>query len=257
MNMYNKRFLGGCIMTEQKNKSKIHYFTRGMKFGIPIGLGYFAVSISLGIAARNAGLTSFQAALTSLLLNASAGEYAAFSLMAADAGFLEIAIMEFVANARYLLMSCALSQKLGPETKLRHKMLISFAVTDECFGVSMSQPEKVSPYLYFGMMAVAMPCWCVGTYIGVVLGNVLPVLVVNALSVSLYGMFLAIVIPEGKRNSIVLGIIFISMLLSFSLELLPFLKSVSAGTKTILLTVIISAVAAYMFPIKEEPADEL
>ena len=82
-----------------------------MRDGIPIALGYLAVSFSLGIAARNAGLTAFQGFLASFLNNASAGEYAAFTLIAANATYLEVAIITLISNARYLLMSCALTQE--------------------------------------------------------------------------------------------------------------------------------------------------
>ena len=227
-------------------------FLYGAKMGIPIGLGYFAVSLSLGIAAKNAGLTGIQAAITSLLLNASAGEYAAFTLIALDASYFEIAVMEFIANARYLLMSCVLSTKLSPETKLRHKLLMAIAVTDEMFGVTVAQKDKISPVFYFGMMAVAMPGWCSGTYLGVLLGNILPSSVVSALSVSLYGMFLAIIIPNAKRDKIVLWLIIISFVLSFLASVVPIMATISEGTRTIILTVVISAVAALLFPIKDE-----
>ena len=86
-------------------------FLAGVRDGVPIGLGYLAVAFSLGIAARNAGLNAFQGFLISLLNNASAGEYAAFTVIAADSGFLEMALITLITNARYLLMSCSLSQK--------------------------------------------------------------------------------------------------------------------------------------------------
>ena len=54
-------------------------FCEGMRDGVPIALGYFAVSFSLGIAARTAGFTPLQGFVASLLNNASAGEYAAFA----------------------------------------------------------------------------------------------------------------------------------------------------------------------------------
>ena len=106
-------------------------FRRGLRDGVPIGLGYFAVAFTLGIAAKNAGFTAGQATLTSFLINASAGEFAGFTLIAAGASYLEVAVMELIANARYLLMSCSLSQKLPPETPLRHRLLVAFDRTDE------------------------------------------------------------------------------------------------------------------------------
>ena len=235
-------------MTEQKGSAYIN----GLKMGIPIGIGYLAVSFSLGITAKNAGLSGFQAALTSLLLNASAGEYAAFALIAINAGYFEIALMEFIANARYLLMSCALSQKLSDKAGLFHRMIIGVAVTDEMFGVSMSRLDKISPFFYFGMMSVAMPCWSLGTYLGVVLGNVLPSNVVSALSVGLYGMFLASIIPPARKNKIILATVTVSMLMSLVCTLLPVISKLSEGVRTILLTVVIASIAAILFPVKEE-----
>ena len=227
-------------------------FLNGIKMGVPIGLGYFAVSFSLGISAKNAGLTALEAGFASLLLNASAGEYALFTLIAAGASFFEVAMMELVANARYLLMSCALSQKLSDGARLPHRLMIGVAVTDEMFGASISRPEKVTPAYYFGMMAVAMPCWSLGTALGVAVGSILPAMVVSALSVSLYGMFLACIIPEAKRNLIVLGVIAVSFILSFSVGIIPLIKEIPEGTRIIILTVVISAAAALIFPIKDE-----
>ncbi len=226
-------------------------FLNGMKMGIPIGLGYFAVSFSLGISAKNVGLTALQAALASLLLNASAGEYALFTLIGTGAGFIEVAVMSAVANARYLLMSCALSQKLSPETRLPQRMVIGIAVTDEMFGASIARHDKVSHWYYFGMMAVAMPCWSLGTALGVAVGSILPTLAVSALSVSLYGMFLAVIIPEARKNLVVMGVIAVSFLLSFLSTGVPFMKGIPNGTVIIVLTVVISAVAALLFPIKD------
>lgn len=231
------------------NKKQI--FLNGAKMGIPIGLGYFTVSFSLGISAKNAGLTAFQAAFAGLLLNASAGEYALFTLISAGAGYIEVAVMELIANARYLLMSCALSQKLSPEAKLPHRLIIGVAVTDEMFGASIARPEKVSPLYYFGMMAVAMPCWSVGTALGVAVGSVLPALAVSALSVSLYSMFLAVIVPAARENSIVLGVILISFAASFASTVLPVVSEIPEGTVIIILTVVISTLAALLFPIKD------
>lgn len=227
-------------------------FSSGVKMGIPIGLGYFAVSFSLGISAKNAGLSALQAAFASLLLNASAGEYALFTLIASGAGFIEVAIMELIANARYLLMSCALSQKLSPEARLPQRLLIGVAVTDEMFGASVARPEKVSPLYYFGMMSVAMPCWSLGTALGVSVGSILPTLAVSALSVSLYGMFLAVIVPEARSNRTVMGVIAVSFVLSFLSTVIPVVKTVSSGTMIIILTVLISAAAALLFPVDSE-----
>ena len=177
-------------------------FSRGLRVGVPISLGYLAVSFTLGITAKNAGLSAFQATLTSLLVNASAGQYAAFTMMAAQGGYWEIAILEAVTNARYILMSCALSQKLPAASKLWHRLVIGFNVNDEIFGMAIAEQGKLNPFYYFGMMTVAMPGWALGTFLGTSVGNVLPANVVSALSVGLYGMFLAVIIPASRKSKV-------------------------------------------------------
>lgn len=224
----------------------------GMRDGLPIALGYLAVSFSLGIAARRAGLTAFEGFLASLLNNASAGEYAGFTLIAADAGYWELAVMTLVVNARYLLMSCALSQKFAPGTPLRHRLLVGFDVTDELFGIAIARPGWLDPYYSYGAMAVAMPGWSVGTALGILAGNLLPLRAVSALSVALYGMFLAVIIPPAKKNRVVAVLVALSFAASFAAGRLPGVSSLSGGTRTILLTVGISAGAAALFPVPEK-----
>lgn len=227
-------------------------YRAGVRDGMPIGLGYFAVAFTLGIAAKNAGFSPFQAMMESLLNNASAGEYAVFSLVAAGASYWEVAVMTLVANARYLLMSCSLSQKLAPDTSLRHRMLLAFDVTDEIFGISIAVPGRLDPRYTYGAMSVAIPGWALGTFLGVVVGNALPPRLVSALSVGLYGMFLAIIVPPAKKDRVVLVLVAVSFILSFAAGRLPLLAGISAGTRTIILTVVIALTAAVLFPVRDE-----
>lgn len=226
-------------------------FRRGVRDGMPIALGYFAVAFTLGIAAKNAGFSAVQAMVESLTNNASAGEYAVFSLVSAGAGYWEVAVMTLVANARYLLMSCALSQKLAPETGLGHRMLVAFDVTDEIFGVSIAFPGRLNPFHTYGAMAAAIPGWALGTFLGVVVGNVLPLRLVSALSVGLYGMFLAIIVPPARESRVVLALVLLSFAVSWAAASLPALAAVSSGVKTIVLTVAVSLGAAVLFPVEE------
>ena len=232
-------------------------FARGMRDGIPIMLGYLAVAFTLGIAARNAGLTALQAALTSFTNHASAGEYVGFTLIAAHAGYLEVALMEVVANARYLLMSCAMSQKLAPGTPLGHRMLIGYCLTDEVFGISMAQEGYLCPQYAYGAFAVAVSGWTLGSGLGVLMGNILPARVVSALSVGLYGMFLAVIVPPARQNRFLCGLIVVAMAASAAFAAaaaLPLFASLSEGMRTIILTVVLSAAAALIRPIREEEA---
>lgn len=239
-----------------RTKSKAAVFREGIRDGMPIALGYLAVSFTLGIAAKNAGLSAFQGFLASLLNNASAGEYAGFLQIAADASYGGIALITLITNARYLLMSCALSQKFAPGTAWYHRLLVGFDVTDEIFGISIARPGYLDPYYNYGAMAVALPGWSIGTALGIIAGNVLPLRAVSALSVALYGMFLAVIIPPARKNRVVAVLVIISFLASLAAKLLagvvPFVAGLSDGTKTIILTVVIAGAAALLFPVKDE-----
>lgn len=241
---------------ESSTKFSRRVLYEGMRDGFPIALGYFAVSFSLGIAARNAGLTPMQGFWASLLNNASAGEYAAFTLIAAKATYWEVAVITLIANARYLLMSCALAQRFAPETPFFHRLIVGYDVTDEIFGITIARPGYLNPYYTYGAILLAAPAWAIGTALGIMAGNVLPLRIVSALSVALYGMFLAIIIPTARKNRIVAGLVALSFALSFACEYLPGVATLSSGTRTILLTVLISGAAAVLFPVKQEADNE-
>ncbi len=238
------------VILEEKISQRKQVFREGIRDGFPIGLGYFAVSFSLGIAAHHAGLTAFQGFLASLLTNASAGEYAVFMLIAADAAYIEIAIVTLITNARYLLMSCALSQRFSSDTPFYHRLLVGFDITDEIFGITFSRSGKLNPFYSYGAMLASMPFWATGTALGIVAGNILPVRVVSALSVALYGMFLAVIIPPARKNRVIAGLVGVSFAVSFAVTHLPGIKEISSGNRTILLTLVLSAAAAIFFPVK-------
>ncbi len=236
------------------NQENAAWFRSGVKNGVPIALGYFAVAFTLGITARDAGLTAWQGALASATTVASAGEFAGFTQIAAGATYVEMAVMMLIINARYLLMSCSLSQKLDPDLPFFHRLLVGWGVTDEIFGVSVCVPDRLNPWYNYGMMAVSIPGWTAGTYLGIAMGNLLPASIVRALGVGLYGMFLAIIIPPARQNRVIAGLVAISMAASFAAANLPMLSSLSSGMRTIVLTVVIAGAAALLFPVKEEQA---
>lgn len=237
------------MIKKQKTAASL---SNGIRDGIPIAAGYLAVSFSLGIAAKNAGFTPVQSLIASLLCNASAGEYAGFTAVAASASYIELALLMFIANARYLLMSCAMSQRISEETPFWHRFLLSFYITDEFFGISMSRPGYLNPYYIYGAVLVAAPAWAAGTALGTIAGNLLPVRAVSALSVALYGMFLAIIIPPSRENKVIGIIVAVCFAASLAASLLPVVSELSDGTRIIILTVIIASAAAVIAPVKQE-----
>lgn len=238
-------------MEEEKSHRRA-VIAQGARDGIPIGLGYFAVSFALGIAAKNAGLDPFQSFLASLLCNASAGEYAGFTVIAARSGLITMAVMTLIANARYLLMSTAMSQRMDPKGNPIHRFLMSFFITDEFFAITIARPGYLEPFYLYGAVLVASPCWAIGTALGCVAGELMPLRAVSALSVALFGMFLAVIVPPARKNKVIAGLIPVCFAASFAMSRLPLVSELSEGTRTILLTVVIASAAAALFPHTEE-----
>lgn len=237
-------------------KYNSHQFHCGLKDGVPIGLGYLAVSFTFGIMARGAGLTTLQSVVMSFTNLTSAGQFAALGIIQAGAPFMEMAMAQLIINLRYCLMSCSLSQKLSADMPFFHRFFISYGVTDEIFGVSVCRPGCLSPFYSYGLICVAVPGWTLGTLLGAVSGELLPARLLSALNVALYGMFLAVVIPPAKTSRIHTGVILASMALSLVFAHVPFLAGLSSGFKIILLTILIAGAAAILFPVKEDNEHE-
>lgn len=227
-------------------------YIRGMKQGIPVGLGYLVVSFTIGIAARKASLTAAQATVMSLTNLTSAGQFASFALIASGAPYLEMVLSQTVINLRYCLMSCALSQKLDGGLAFYHRLFLAFGVTDEIFGLSIAQRGKLNPWYTYGVMSVAVPGWTLGTLAGVLSTGVLPQTFLNAMNMALYGMFIAIFMPAAREDRKLLPVIFISMAFSALFQALPWFDFISSGMKIIILTLVISLAAAVIMPLPEE-----
>lgn len=244
-------------MTSTKQQSsplpptKSEALRQGAHDAIPIGLGYFAVAFSLGIICRSSGLSVFQGFLASLLNNTSAGEFAAITLIGTNASYMEIALVTLIANARYMLMSCALSQRLEPGQSFLHRLGIAFAVTDELFGIAIARKGYLEPAYYYGAMAVAIPGWSLGTACGIIAGSALPERIVSALSVALFGMFLAIIIPPARESRVILTVVLTSFIASFVATYVEPPSQLTGGTRTIILTVAIAAAAAWLRPVHD------
>ena len=240
------------MMEERLDTSRRSVFMAGVHDGVPIALGYFVVAFTLGILAKTAGLTPWQGFVTSAVNIASAGEYAGFTVIAAQAPYLEIAVLTLVANARYFLMAAALTQRFAPEASLLHRLVVSFGVTDEIFGITVARGGLLNPYYNYGAMAISVPAWAAGTSVGILAGGILPAAAVSALSVALYGMFVWVILPPAKKSRPIAGMVLASFLLSLAATYAPLTSELSGGTRTIILTLLIAGVGAALFPVHEE-----
>ena len=235
-----------------KNKDIGKDYRNGLRDGIAVALGYFAVSFTFGMASATSGLSILQAVLISLTNVTSAGQFSGLAIIAAGGTYIEIALTQLVINLRYSLMSFSLAQKLERAAPHWHRYLMAYSVTDEIFALDASLDSALPPAYHYGITCVAVPGWVLGTLAGAVSGNILPAFVISALGVAIYGMFLAIIIPPARKNHTVLFVVLSAMGLSFLFSVLPVLKKVTSGFVIIITTVIIAGIAAWLRPIEEE-----
>lgn len=231
-------------------------FLHGVRDGVPIALGYYTVAFSIGIIAARCGVDAWLGALCSFCTRASAGEFGVYSLVFLSATYAEVIGLSIVANLRYLLMSTALTQKFRPGTSLLTRVMTSACVTDEVFGISIAYPGFLDPAYTYGAALISSVFWGAGTATGIIAGDILPANIVSALSVALFGMFIAIIIPPTKSDRGVLMAVVASFVLSGLCAYMPYVSEIGSGSRTIILTIVISAVAAYIKPIKEDEDGE-
>jgi len=228
----------------------------GLHDTIPIAVGYFAVALSLGIIGKQIGITWFQGFLSSCLSFSSTGGFAAFTIIGDNESLISMAVMTLVVNARYLLMGAALSQKIPENTPFWHRLLMCWGITDEIFGATIARKEPLRLPYSLAIMIPAVLGWGSGTAVGIIMGSILPERVVLAFGVALYGMFIAVFIPPAKGNKIVLGLVIVSFALSWACTRFAPFSSLSSGNRIILLTVVIAAIAAILFPVSDEEVAE-
>ena len=227
-------------------------FIRGVRRGLPVGVGYFSVSFGFGAMAVSQGIKVLDAALISITNLTSAGQFAGLTLIVAAASLWEMVLTQLVINSRYGLMSLALSQRLGKDVTILGRMAMAFVNTDEIFALAMTEKEPVSTTFMLGLGSLPVLGWTSGTLLGALAGSVLPQNIRTALGVMLYGMFIAIVVPPAKQEKPVLITVVLAMALSCLLAWAPALKAVSPGVAIVVCTVAAAAFCAWRFPIKEE-----
>ena len=227
-------------------------YRKGLKDGLPICLGYISVSFAFGLAATAGGLSRLYTLLISMTNLTSAGQFAGIGIIKENGGLFELAFATLIINLRYLLMSLSLSQRVDPEISTAKRLLMSFGITDEIFALSMQRPGKVGFKYFFGLMTLPFAGWSLGTFLGAFASGILPDGIRIALSMAIYAMFIAIIVPPAKKSRQVLYVILIAVVISSLISFTPVLCNVSAGWRIIISTVIASGIGAILYPETEE-----
>lgn len=229
---------------------------RGIRDGLPIGLGYIPVSFTFGFIAVSGGLPVWVACLISLTNLTSAGQFAGTNLILLGAGYLEVALTTFVINIRYMLMSLSLTQRIEKKMNLLERMVFGFGVTDETFVVASLQKGTLRAAYLFGLIVLPIVGWNLGTFMGASISSVLPVALQNAMGIALYGMFIALIVPAARDSLAVCAIVILAVLVNCVLKYVPIFSFVSSGFRIILATVLGAGIGAALFPKADEAPDE-
>ncbi len=231
-------------------------FKRGLMAGIPIALGYLSVSFTFGIICISYGFTWWQALIISMSCVTSAGQFSGIHTMQMPGQYLDMLISQLTINVRYSFMSISLSQKVDEKFKGVWRFIFGFTVTDEIFAVAVSE-DSVSRSFFAGLSLLPYVGWATGTFLGAVLGNILPDRVMSALALAIYGMFVAIVVPEMKKAKAVVITVLLAALCSTAFTYVPVLKEVSPGLAISICAIFAAAVTAALFPVQTKASNAL
>ncbi len=223
-----------------------------MRDGMPIGLGYFAISFAFGIMATSFGLTIPEAILISALNLTSAGQLASLPIITAGGSLIELALTQILINLRYSLMSISISQKFDKKIGIIDRFYLALTLTDEMFAVSVGKEQQLGKRYLLSLLLFPYLGWTLGTAAGAIAGNILPEIVVTALGVSMYAMFIAIITPTAKQNKPIAICVFISIILSLAFEYVPYISRIPDGFVIIICALVASVAIALFFPIQDE-----
>lgn len=228
----------------------------GIKDGVPIALGYFSVSVAFGVSAVQAGVPAWGATLISLTNLTSAGQKAGVDVMAVGGSVLLLVLTTLIINMRYFLMGVSMSQKVERKMSVWQRLLVAFGITDEIYAVSMGRKTDLSASYMAGLIVPPIIGWSGGTLVGSVATNFMPTILAEAMGIALYGMFIAVIVPPSKENKNVFITVVMAILLSIAFTYVPYINLLDSGWAVIIITVVVSAIAATLFPVREEADNE-
>jgi predicted branched-subunit amino acid permease len=165
---------------------------------------------------------------------------------------IELALTTLIINIRYFLMSLTVSQKVESKMKMRQRLLISFGITDEIFAVSVQRKKALSKDYMTGLIITPVMGWTLGTLTGAVATSIMPKSLSDAMGIALYGMFIAIIIPPAREHKNVLFTVVLAVIASLMFNYIPGINKLSGGWAIIIITIVVSMIAAFLFPIEEE-----
>lgn len=229
---------------------------RGFRDGLPICLGYVPVAFAFGMKAVQGGLAPWIPTAISMTSLTGTGQFAGLEVMLAGGAFLELTLTTFIINIRYMLMSLVLTQRLDPHMTTLQRCLVAFGNTDEIFAVAVRQENYLKPAYLAGLILSPYLGWTGGTLLGATAASLMLPEISSALGITVYGMFIAIVVPPARKTRPILLTVLIAVGISCLFRYTPGLNAVSSGWVIILAALVAAGFCALRYPVEEpgEPA---
>ena len=178
----------------------MNYFSI-FKLTIPVLMGYIPLGMAFGLLLSKLMIPWYYAFFMSLFIFAGSGQFLALTLFASQATVLEIGIATFLLNLRHTFYGLSMiSDFKGFSWK---KNYLIFGLTDETFALlktnDIQGEDKEKVYLI--ITALNQSYWVIGSVIGAILGNILP-LNYQGIEFSLTALFVVLSIELYKKNKL-------------------------------------------------------
>ncbi len=218
-----------------------NYFKEGIQAGIPVIIGYIPIGIAYGMMASDMHTHLSLTMALSLFVYTGAGQMAAINMLHTGAGIFAIILTTFILNLRHIIMSTCVMDRLTDGNKLQ-RALLSFFITDEVFALYVSDEQsKNNIWYFFGLGLTCWISWAIGSMIGALTTNLLPSVLSASLGISLYAMFIALVIPNVRKQKKLIWVVLITCLLSW------FLNCFLSSTWSMIIATLLTAFLATFF----------
>lgn len=202
---------------QQRNQS-FYMFQKGIQVGFPILLGYIPIAITYGVLAAQSGMSIFELTMMSALVFAGASQFMGANMIAASATAVEIIVATFVLNFRHFVMSLSFMNEIRERISLKGRTGLALSLTDETFAVSALHKEVVKEekavFFYAAINLSAYLSWVFGSFVGGMLGEVIPEQLSQSMGIALYAMFIGLLVPSVKKELRVGLIAIIAMLIN-------------------------------------------
>ena len=220
-------------------------YLQGVKAGVPIILGIIPVGVAFAIMARQSGFSILETIMMSATVFAGASQMVSVNMYSQGADLLAIILATFVINLRHLIMSTCIMHKMKSDNVLM-KALVSFGITDESFAIFTNlESEEATIGFFMGLISVTYSTWVLSTVLGVISVKLLPAIIANSLGISLYAMFIALLIPNVKSDFKLLYLMIFTGLLNLIL-----VNIIGGSWAMILSTLIAASVGACLIEVR-------